>query len=111
MDLEIDERKLSERRSVLSVRGRLNAFVAPQLKAHMKKLTERNQPEVIIDLSGLTFMDSSGLAVLVSGLKSAREHGGWLRLAGANDQVASIFKLTLLDRVFEMYPGVEQADR
>lgn len=109
MDLEINEAKLSDQRYVLTVKGRLNAVTAPQLKLHVKKLTDRNQPQVIFDLSGLRFMDSSGLAVFVTGMKSARERGGWVRLAGVSQQVAEIFKITLLDRVFELYPTVEQA--
>ena len=111
MDMEIVEKKVSDQRFILTVSGRLNAATAPQLKSYVKKITERNQPELILDLSGLVFMDSSGLAVFVSGMKSAREHGGWLKLAGVNSQVASVFKMTLLDRVFELYPSVEEAGR
>jgi len=111
MDLIINERKISEQRFVLSVTGRLNAVTAQQLKTHIKKITDRNQPELIIDLSELVFMDSSGLAVFVSGMKSARERGGWLKLAGLKYQVSEIFKMTLLDRVFELYPTVEEANK
>ncbi len=111
MDITINERKISEQRFILSVAGRLNVATAQQLKTHVKKITDRNQPELIMDLSGLVFMDSSGLAVFVSGMKSARERGGWLRLAGLNAQVAEIFKMTLLDRVFELYPTVDDANK
>jgi anti-sigma B factor antagonist len=62
-------------------------------------------------MRAVSFIDSSGLASLVSGLKLARERGGWLRLAGVNEQVASIFKMTLLDRVFELYPNVDAAKK
>jgi len=111
MDLVINEKKISEQRYVLSVAGRLNAATAQQLKTYVKKITDRNQPELIIDLSDLLFMDSSGLAVFVSGMKSARERGGWVRLAGLKLQVAEIFKMTLLDRVFELYPTVDEANK
>ena len=44
------------------------------------------------------------MAMLVSGLKAARMCGGWVKLAGASEQVANIFRITLRDRVFELYP-------
>jgi len=54
-------------------------------------------------------MDSSGLAALVSALKATREGGGWVRLANLTAQVQSVFKLTMLDKVFDMFPSVEAA--
>ena len=65
--------------------------------------------ELVCDLTEVGFLDSSGLSALVSGLKAARERGGFLKLAGLNEQVAKIFKLTMLDRVFELHPSVEAA--
>ena len=62
-----------------------------------------------MNLKGTTFIDSSGLSVIVTGLKQTREAGGFLRLAGLQPEVQSIFKLTMLDRVFEMYADVDSA--
>ena len=109
MDFHISEKQISETSTLLTLTGMLNAASAPTLKTHIKKLIDANRIELILDISAVSFLDSSGLAVLVSGLKATRERGGWLKLAGANSQVVSIFKMTMLDRVFEMYSSVEEA--
>ena len=111
MDLEINETSQADKSVVLAIGGRLNAASAPKLKARLKQLVDGNQVRVILDLSTVSFMDSSGLAVLVSGLKSTREKGGWLKLAGMTPEVASIFKMTMLDKVFELYPNVDAATK
>lgn len=111
MELEFSESTLSEKSVLLNIVGRLNATSTQKLKTHLKQLVDGNKVELILDMSAVSFIDSSGLAALVSGLKHAREHGGWLKLAAVNQQVASIFKMTLLDRVFELYPTVEEAKK
>ncbi len=109
MDFEFTEKTLSPRRVLITCAGRLNAASAPGLKARMHELVGHGHVELLCDLSAVTFLDSSGLAALVSGLKSTREAGGWIKLAGLNLQVRNIFSLTRLDRVFELYPDVEAA--
>ena len=109
MDFQISEKQLSPKNAVITLSGRLTAATAPQLRDKIKQFVEADTTELLLDIHAVTFLDSSGLAAMVSGLKSARERGGWLRLAGAAPQVASVFKLTMLDRVFELYPSVEAA--
>ncbi len=109
MDFEFTEKMLSPRRVLITCAGRLNAASAPPLKARMHELVSHGHVELVCDLSAVSFLDSSGLAALVSGLKSTREAGGWIKLAGMNLQVRSIFTLTRLERVFELYPNVEAA--
>ncbi len=109
MDFEFTEKMLSPRRVLITCAGRLNAASAPALKARMHELVSHGHVELVCDLSAVSFLDSSGLAALVSGLKSTREAGGWIKLAGMNLQVRSIFTLTRLERVFELYPNVEAA--
>jgi anti-sigma B factor antagonist len=111
MELEISESALSEKTVLVTVSGRLNASSAQKLKNKLKQLVEDKKTGLILEMSGVAFIDSSGLAALVSGLKQARERGGWLRLAGVNEQVASIFKMTMLDKVFELYSSVDEANK
>ncbi len=94
---------------VLGISGRLNALSSPDLKAEIKKTLATGAQNLIIDLRGTDFVDSSGLSALVSGLKQTRESGGRLRLAGLNDQTLTVFKLTMLDRIFEIFPDVDHA--
>ncbi len=109
MDFEFTEKTLSPRQVLITCAGRLNAASAPGLKARMHELVGHGHVELLCDLSAVTFLDSSGLAALVSGLKSTREAGGWIKLAGLNLQVRNIFSLTRLDHVFELYPDMEAA--
>jgi len=109
MDLELDVRILSDHKAVIAAKGRVNAITAPAMKSRIRELVEEGRTEIVCDLTEVGFLDSSGLSALVSGLKATREHGGFLKLAGLNAQVATVFKLTMLDRVFDLYPSVEVA--
>ncbi|HVO19968.1 MAG TPA: STAS domain-containing protein [Anaeromyxobacter sp.] len=109
MDLGMAVDQRSERRVVLSVTGRINAVTAPAVKARIRELVEEGHWEIVCDLGGVGFLDSAGLSALVSGLKATRERGGFLKLVGVSDQVARIFRLTMLDRVFEIHPSVDAA--
>jgi anti-anti-sigma factor len=89
--------------------GRLDATTAPNLKARLASIHEEGHIWLVIDLTKVPFIDSSGLAALVSGLKAAQEAGGALKLVGLNEQTRTAFRVTLLDRVFEFYSDVETA--
>lgn len=63
------------------------------------------RPEhVVVDLSGVTFIDSSGLAVLIKAMQDVKEYGGKFALAGINNNVRSIFEMARLDQVFLIDP-------
>jgi anti-sigma B factor antagonist len=106
---KVVETLLPEGRAVLALNGRLNALTAPDLKVQMKRLIAEGYTNLIIDFSDVPFVDSSGLAAMVSGLKTARQEEGTLKLAGLNEQTMTVFKLTLLDRVFDFYPDADAA--
>ena len=109
MEFQITEKLLPEKRAILTLSGQLNAVTAPDLKAQLKRLVKGGHIQIITDLTDVSFIDSSGLAALVSGFKVAREAGGTIRLAGLNEQARTVFKLTLLNRVFEIYPDAASA--
>ncbi len=89
--------------------GRITAANAEEIKKSLYDAVSRGLCELIFDLSGISFLDSSGLAVFVSTLKNTREAGGWLKLAALSEIPGIIFKLTCLDQVIDMYPDVESA--
>jgi anti-sigma B factor antagonist len=94
---------------VLALSGRLNLLAAPKLKQAVDELIDSGNPRVAVDLTDVTFMDSSGLGALIAGLKKARQSSGDLRIAGANEQVLTVLKLTNLDRVLRPHDTVESA--
>ena len=109
MDFKLKEELLSDVLAVLKVKGRLDAVVAPDLKSRLKEVVAGGHVRVIVDLEDVSFIDSSGLAALVSGFRVAREAGGTVKLAGLNEQTMMVFKLTRLDRVFEIHPDAKDA--
>lgn len=95
--------------TVVTATEELDARNSEQAKAHFRSLVESGATRLVVDLSRLSFVDSSGLGALVAALKLARNAGGDVRLCGVSDQVRSIFELTRLTRVFETHPDRESA--
>lgn len=88
---------------------RLDAHNSGELKAEMLKLFDEGKNSIVIDLKDVRFVDSSGLGSLVSGFKNASARNGNLKLSGLQPQVKSMFELTRLHRVFEIFPAVDEA--
>jgi anti-sigma B factor antagonist len=107
--MEIDKNDTATGVAVLRLDGRLNMVAAPRLKSAIDQTVESGQPRVVVDLGAVTFMDSSGLGALIAGLKKARQASGDLRITGVTQQVATVLKLTNLDRVLRAHPSVEAA--
>lgn len=96
---------------VLAPQGKLNLVTAPAVKSRIDELVKSGSTRVVVDLSGVGFIDSSGLGALIGSLKSARQAGGDVRIAGPGDQVRAVLKLTNLDRILAPYDDVEEASR
>ena len=75
---------------------------SPQLRASILEEVSPGSASLLLDLGGVTYMDSSGLATLVEALQLARSHGGDLVLFGLTSQVRSIFELAQLHKVFRI---------
>lgn len=107
MNLEIEEIKNA---TVLRIKEkRLDAHNSPEFKERILKLLESGHIHLLIDMSEVRFVDSSGLGVLLSGFKNAASLKGGLTLTGLQSQVKSMFELTRLHRVFKIYPTLEEA--
>jgi anti-sigma B factor antagonist len=87
---------------------RMDAAVAPELKSQIAQLLDDGATRIVLDLSAVTFMDSSSLGALVSLLKMVGNRGD-LIIAGAKGIVTDLFKLTRMDRVFRMADSVDAA--
>ncbi len=95
--------------AVIRLSGDLDATRAPQAKACFSELHEKGADRLVIDMSRLKMIDSSGLGALVVGLKQARASGGDLRLCGVANEVKTVLRLTRLERMFTVYPDREAA--
>lgn len=95
--------------SEVSVSGRLNMVTAPRVREAIQTAVDNNQPRVAVDLSGVVFLDSSGLGALIAGLKTAREAGGDVRLINPTEQVQLVLELTNMGTVLKTFDDVESA--
>ena len=94
---------------VLSPEGRLNMVAAPDLREQLHTLVRGGHTRIVVDLSGVDTIDSSGLGALISGLKAARQGGGDLQIAGASEQATAVLELTNLNRVLKSCDSPENA--
>ena len=85
---------------MVHVGGEVDAYTAPQLRDALGAVIDAGAVRVVVDVGGVEFMDSTGLAVLVSALKRLQASGGDLRLANPRRIVARLFAITGIDRVF-----------
>ncbi len=88
---------------------RFDAHNSEELKSEVNRLFEGGTKHLLIDLKEVRFIDSSGLGVLVSGFKNASTRQGSIKLCSLQSQVKSMFELTRLHRVFDIYPTVDEA--
>lgn len=75
----------------------------------LHKLIDEGKKNVIVDLSGVKFMNSSGLGMLISGLTTMKRAEGFLKLANVTDKIESLLIITKLITIFESYDSVEEA--
>ena len=87
---------------VLRAVGEVDVSTAPALRRHLDELIQRGHRDIVVDLTDVDFLDSTGLGVLVGRLKLLRSQGGELRLTGARDRVHKVLVITGLDKVFEI---------
>lgn len=109
--MDISQQILDQNIILVHLSGRLDAVTTPKVKTVLQQLTTTEQPKIVIDLNEVSFIDSSGLAALVSGLRSARENGGTIALSGVQPQARTVFHLTMMDRVFSIHPTPDEARR
>lgn len=86
--------------SLVVVDGELDAGTAPRLGATLHMLIDEGATTITLDCTGLAFLDSQGLGVLVAASRRLRDAGGDLRLRGAGSQMCRVLRLTRLDQVF-----------
>jgi anti-sigma B factor antagonist len=104
--------KTEEKNGILIIfvkEERLDAHNSNDLKITMQDQFASGKKNLLVDLNDVRFIDSSGLGALVSGFKNAISHQGSLKLASLQPQVKSMFELTRLHRVFEIFGTTAEA--
>ena len=95
--------------TVLSLKGEIDLHVFPEITASLDALIEKKPKHLVADVSGVTYIDSAGLAALIVAMQKVEGYGGQFSLAGLQTTVRSIFRMSRLDRVFHIFPDVDAA--
>jgi anti-sigma B factor antagonist len=95
--------------AVLAVTGELDVATAPQLRQEAVRLSAAGTNNLVVDLSGVEFLDSTGLGVIVGVVKRVRTPGGELAVAGAEDHVLKVFEITRISDVVPMFASRDEA--
>ncbi len=96
---------------IVEVQGEVDLYSSPKMREALVGLTDGRSPAVLVDLSHVEYMDSSGVATLVEGLQLARQYGGQFKLAGLAPAIRDVFRFARLEKVFEIYEDTEAALR
>ena len=105
----IDGVRQQDGATVVEISGRLDASTAPDVKSQLHELIEGGQCRLVLSLSELEFLDSSGLGVLVGSLRRCAAMGGDMCLARVPEFAQSVLELTRLTRVFHVADSEEEA--
>ncbi|TMK72537.1 MAG: STAS domain-containing protein [Actinobacteria bacterium] len=109
MNFDIDTEQLGNEAYVISLKGEVDLYTAPEFKQQLLEVIGQGGREVIVDFSDTTFIDSTTLGVLVGGVKRLRTNDGQLSLVCNDRNITKIFEITGLDRVFTIYPTRDEA--
>ena len=102
------EDRMDGGRSVITVVGEIDVATAPQLRESLHAVIAQGQATVVLDLLGVTFLDSTALGVLVGGLKRCRELGGELYIVVTDARLRKIFEITGLNKVFPIVDALAE---
>jgi anti-sigma B factor antagonist len=100
---------LPDASNVLPLEGEIDLHVSPRVSAALGAMIEQKPPRLVVDLANVTYIDSSGLAVLIEGMQNVEAYGGKFILAGIQENVKPIFEIARLDQVFIIFPHVDAA--
>jgi anti-sigma B factor antagonist len=95
--------------TVVEVGGEIDVATAPRLRERLISLVNDGQHQLVVSLEAVDFIDSTGLGVLISGLKRTRTHGGDLTLVCAEPRILKVFDITGLLNVFAVHGTVDAA--
>ncbi len=103
------EQKLIEGVAVLVINGRLDSMAADTVKNKISSMPLHGYKNVVVDLSQVSLIDSSGISSLVTGLYNTKKNNGILKLAAPTQAVSEAFQLINFDRIFEIFTDTDNA--
>lgn len=101
--------RLTDTMGIIRLTGEVDIYTAPEFKQTMLELLEGGAVSLVVDLSGVTFIDSTALGVLIGGVRRVRGAGGGMALVVTSRPVQRVLAITGLDRVFTMHETLQAA--
>ena len=105
----MEVKEISEGTAVVSLQGAIDISNALEIKEKLESLINQGRVNIVINLPGVTYIDSSGLGAIISNFKKAEENKGALRFAEVSPIVIDVFNTTGLNKVFEIYNSINEA--
>ena len=109
MNLKVETRHPSEGVAVIALGGEADVYTSPRIKQEIVDLLNNGSTKLVVDLTGVEYLDSTGLGVLIGGLKRARERDGDLKLICDNVRILRIFEITGLTKIFDIHRSEPEA--
>ena len=100
---------LPQPRNVLPLEGQIDLNVSAKVAEAINELISEKPARLVVDLSRVNYIDSSGLAVLINGMRDVEEYGGIFMLAGVREDVRPILETARLEHFFLSFPSVDEA--
>lgn len=95
--------------TVLRLEGEIDVRTSPGLRTFLQEKSAAQCPFLIVDLSAVNYLDSSGLATLVEYWRDCQDFGGKLGVAGVNERLQTIFEVSRMEEILSIHPAVEDA--
>jgi len=109
MELGIDSGKRGDSIAVIRLTGEVDVYTSPRVRSAMLEQLDGGCKYLVIDLASVDYLDSSGLGILVAGLKRARENGGEVYLVSPKPRIQHVLEVTGLHKVFTVKESVDEA--
>ena len=90
--------------NVLTLTGEVDLHISPSVTASLNEMIDKKPERLVVDLSDVSYIDSAGLAALIEAMQKVEGYGGKFALAGLQETVRSIFEISRLDQVFQIFP-------
>lgn len=108
MNLKVTPSTVSAGVTALELEGEVDVYTAPLLRQEIMDQVDKGTKYILVHLEKVEYLDSTGLGILIGGVKRLKEQGGALKLVGPSPRISRIFDITGLNRIFDVY--ATQAD-
>src|SRR6516162_5039381 len=100
---------LQSRSKIVPLNGEIDLHVSPTVTATLNDVIDKKPERLVVDLSEVSYIDSAGLAALIQAMQKVEAYGGKFMLSGLQETVRSIFEISRLDQVFQIFPDANAA--